>query len=80
MKALIASLFGVFVITASVTHIWTVVIAFNEAGILGGIISLFLPAISEVYWMFMMFGENNLYAFVALIHLILAIPMAMFSK
>jgi hypothetical protein len=75
MKHLIISLYPVFVITSIVTHIWTVIIAFSESGFLGGIITLILPGISEIYWMFKMFGENDLYAYIALIQLILAIPM-----
>lgn len=59
-------------ITALITHTWTVVIAFSESGILGGLVTLFLPAISEIYWMFKMFGENDTYAVIALIHLILS--------
>jgi hypothetical protein len=75
MKHLIILLYPVFVITSIVTHIWTVIIAFSESGFLGGIITLILPGISEIYWMFKMFGENDLYAYIALIQLILAIPM-----
>ncbi len=75
MKLLLISLYPVFVITSIITHIWTVIIAFSESGFLGGIITLILPGISEIYWMFKMFGENDLYAYIALIQLILAIPM-----
>jgi hypothetical protein len=75
MKHLIILLYPVIVITSIVTHIWTVIIAFSESGFLGGIITLILPGISEIYWMFKMFGENDLYAYIALIQLILAIPM-----
>jgi hypothetical protein len=32
MKSIFVSLFGVFTITAIITHIWTVIIAFTEAG------------------------------------------------
>jgi len=31
MKAIFVSLYGVFTITAIITHIWTVIIAFTEA-------------------------------------------------
>ena len=80
MKAIFVSLFGVFVVTAIITHIWTVIIAFTIGGFLGGIISLFLPVLAELYWMFKMFGENDTYAFIALAHLILAIPFSMFGR
>jgi len=59
MRAIFVSLYGIFAITAIITHIWTVIIAFTEAGLFGGIISLFLPFLAELYWMFKMFGEND---------------------
>jgi hypothetical protein len=80
MKAFLISISGIFMITALITHIWTVIIAFSEGGFFSGIISLFLPFLSELYWMFKMFGENDTYAYIALIHLILAIPISMVSK
>jgi hypothetical protein len=67
----------VFMITALVTHIWTVIIAFNESGFIGGILTLFLPFLSEIYWMIKMFGENDLYAYIALVHLILVVPISL---
>ena len=80
MKTIFASIAGLFAVTALITHIWTVIIAFTEAGILGGIATLFLPFLSELYWMFQMFGVNDTYAYIALAHLILAIPVSMFAK
>ena len=80
MKGIFVSLYDVFAVTAIVTHIWTVIIAFTEAGFWGGVISLFLPFLAELYWMFKMFGENDAYAYIALIHLILAIPFSMFGR
>jgi len=77
MKSIFASMYGLFVVTAIITHIWTVVIAFTESGLFGGIVTLFLPFLSELYWMFSMFGENDTYAYIALIHLILSIPISM---
>jgi len=80
MKALIGLIFGLFGITAIITHIWTTYIAFTVGGFIAGIVTLFLPAISEIYWMFRMFGENDTYAYIALIHLILAIPYSLLSE
>jgi hypothetical protein len=80
MKAIFVSLFGIFAVTAIITHIWTVIIGFSEAGFWGGVLTLFLPVLSEIYWMFKMFGENNVYAFIALIHLILALPFSMIGR
>jgi hypothetical protein len=69
--------FGIFIvifpITAIITHIWTVIIAFTESGFFGGILTLFLPFLAEIYWIFKMFGENNTYAYIALTHLVLSI-------
>jgi hypothetical protein len=47
---------------------------------LAGIVSLFLPFLSELFWMFSMFGENNAYAVIALAHLVLAIPISIFTS
>jgi hypothetical protein len=77
MKAVFVSLFGVFAVTAVITHIWTVIIAFAEAGMFGGILTLFLPFLGELYWMIKMFGENDTYAYITLAHLILSIPVSM---
>lgn len=80
MKAIFVSLYGVFAITAIITHIWTVIIAFTEGGFFGGILTLFLPVLGELYWMFKMFGVNDTYAYIALAHLILAIPFSKFGR
>ena len=80
MKAIFVSLYSLFAITAIITHIWTVIIAFTEAGFFGGLLTLFLPFLGELYWMFKMFGENNTYAYIALSHLILAIPFSLFGR
>lgn len=81
LGTLLIAIFGiiyvVFMITALITHVWTVIIAFSESGFFGGVLTLFLPFISEIYWMIKMFGENDLYACIALIHLILAIPISL---
>lgn len=77
MKAILVSISGLFMVTAAITHVWTVIIAFSEGGFWGGVLTLFLPVLGELYWMFAMFGENNLYSIIALIHLILAIPISM---
>jgi hypothetical protein len=80
MKAIFGMIGAVFIVTATITHIWTVIIAFTEGGFFAGVISLFLPFLSEIYWMVKMFGENDAYAYTALIHLILAIPISIFGR
>ena len=79
MKALFGSLIGIYAITATIVHIWTVIIAFTIGGMISGVITLFLPFLAELYWMFKMFGVNDTYAYLALLHLILAIPFSTFS-
>lgn len=80
MKAIMGLVTLIFVITATITHIWTVIIAFSESGIFSAILTFLFPFLSELYWMFNMFGENDTYAYMALIHLILAIPISIFSR
>ncbi|WP_291073004.1 hypothetical protein [Empedobacter sp. UBA5987] len=80
MKAFFFLLYCIFTITAVITHFWTVIIAFSEAGFFGGLITLFIPFLSEIFWMFKMFGVNNFYAYTALFHLILYIPFYIASK
>lgn len=80
MRAIFISLFGLFAITASITHIWTVIIAFSEGGFLGGIVTLILPFLSEIYWIIEMWDKNDLYSTIALWHLILAIPFGIFGR
>jgi len=77
VKIIFLTIYPVFVVTALITHVWTVIIAFQVGGFWAGILSLFLPFLSELYWMFKMFGENNLYAYIALIHLVVSIPIGM---
>ena len=67
-------------LTAFVTHIWTVIIAYTQAGFFGAILTLIIPFLSEIFWMFKMFGENNLYAYTVLIHLILSIPFSIIGR
>ncbi len=80
MKTIFNTLYVIFMFTAIITHIWTVVIAFSNGGLLAGIISFILPVLAEIYWMIEMFGENNTYAIIALIHLLLTIPIYLFSR
>ena len=59
--------FNIFMwILGTVYHLWTVIIAFKH-GIVAGIVTLVLPALSEIYWFFKMWGENTLYIVVSII-------------
>lgn len=64
--------FGLFKITALIVHVWTIIIAYEESGLLAAIISFFLPVISEIYWLIMLFDVNKTYATLVIIHLVLA--------
>jgi hypothetical protein len=80
MKALFVSLYSLYTLSAIITHLWTVIIAFDVAGFFGGVVTLFLPFLSELYWIFNMFGENDTYAYIALIHLLLAVPFSIIGR
>lgn len=54
-------------------HFWTVIIAFQH-GFWSGIITLFLPVVSEIYWIFKMFGENTAYSIIGIIEFIVTTP------
>lgn len=65
--------YGLFKITAIVTHVWTIIIAYEESGLLAAIISFFLPFLSEIYWLIQMFDVNKTYATIVILHLVLAV-------
>jgi hypothetical protein len=67
---LIILVFSVFPITAIIFHLWTTYIAFSEGGFLSGIFTMCFPVIGEIYWMIKMWGENDTYTTIAIIHLI----------
>jgi hypothetical protein len=80
VKPVLLRIFPYFEITAIATHIWTVVIAFRYGGFLMGTASLILPGPAEVYWVFKLFGDQPIYAAVAILHLLLIIPMRQARK
>ena len=53
-------------------HIWTAVIAFKH-GLVAGIITVLLPAVSEIYWFFKMWGENTPYIIVSVVFVVCGI-------
>lgn len=79
MITLIRSIGSIWFITAIITHLWTTIIAFSESGFFAAILTLVLPFLSEIYWIIQMWGENDAYTSIALIHLILALPISLFS-
>jgi hypothetical protein len=68
---------GVFPITAVIFHVWTTIIAFSEGGILGGVLTLVFPVIGELYWLVKMWGKNDTYTTLAIIHMAGAFLWAM---
>lgn len=71
---------GIFAITSIITHIWTVIIAFSEGGIISGLFTFIAPGISEIYWMIKMIGENNVFSIIAFVQLILSFLMLIIRK
>lgn len=53
--------------TFMIAHIWTAVIAFISSGFLVALISFMTPPLSNLIWMIIMIGENNLYSIFMLI-------------
>jgi len=73
MKSIITIIMGLIFLNLTVFHIWTTIIAFNEGGFLGGILTFILPVLSEIYWMVKVWGENDTYTTVAIISIISSI-------
>ena len=71
MKALVG-------ILGIVYHLWTVIIAFQH-GIVSGIVTLFLPVLSQIYWFFKMWGVNTPYIVVSIIFLIITLVVSVFN-
>lgn len=77
---LLTSIFAVMIYSAFAVHIWTTIIAFNQGGASAGILSLIFPVISEIYWMIKLFGENNLYSGMVIIHFIVPFISSLVSS
>ncbi len=45
--------------TSIILHTWTVIAAFVIKGFWGGILTLFLPVIAEIYWFFQMLSHGH---------------------
>lgn len=63
-------------ILVAIGHIWTTVIGFQEGGFLGGILSLILPFLSEIYWIIKMIGVNTPYVVYTILCIVLFLPLA----
>jgi len=64
--------YGIMWILGTIYHLWTVIIAFKSS-IVAGIVTLVLPAISELYWFFATLGDNAVYTTLAIVFTIGAI-------
>lgn len=53
-------------------HLWTVVIAYMEAGLTAAVVSFFLPYLAEIYWIIAMLGDNHQYCAAALMQVLLS--------
>jgi hypothetical protein len=72
MRALIGLLASAIWILGIMYHLWTVIIAFSHS-IIAGIVTLFLPVLSEIYWFFKIWGENTTYTAVSIIYTVIAL-------
>ena len=54
-----------------IVHIWTIIIAFTEAGLFGAILSLIFPFLSEIYWVIMLWGVYDAYVNTAILATVL---------
>jgi len=77
MRGLILRISGLF---ALVAHIWTVYLGFTEAGILGGVASLLLPVLAEIYWVFQKWGQDTAYIACVFIPIILSAFASLFGR
>lgn len=73
-------LIGLGQILAFVVHLWTVGIAYAESGLFASIITLVFPMLSEIYWVFMMWGINEPYVFCSILATVLLFAPAFFDS
>lgn len=59
-------------LTASTIHLLTCLVAFANSGLVGFVLTCFLPVISEAYWLFRL-GPTSVYGIVVLVWLALFI-------
>ncbi|AZB43520.1 hypothetical protein CEF21_15085 [Bacillus sp. FJAT-42376] len=62
-------------------HLWTVLLAYSQHGILGGLIALCLPVVAEVYWFFYSIGIASLfntYSLLLLVNILFAVGAYLF--
>ncbi|RYE13682.1 MAG: hypothetical protein EOP34_08310 [Rickettsiales bacterium] len=61
-------IFSILPISSLLFHIWTVFIAFSKGGFFSGMFTIIFPFVSEIYWTFRVWGHNDLYRTIAIIH------------
>ncbi|QCX52540.1 hypothetical protein [Elizabethkingia sp. JS20170427COW] len=60
-------------ILGGVVHLWTIILAFEHSGFLAAIVSIFLPFLSEIYWVYKLWDVNTTYCYAALASLLLPV-------
>ncbi len=50
-------------------HLLTTYTAFVAGGLIAGVLTFFIPLLSEIFWLFKLWG-NNLYTLIGVIHFI----------
>ena len=63
-------IFSIFPISSIIFHLWTTYIAFDQGGFFGGLLTFIFPLMSELYWVFKVWGENETYTTISIIHFI----------
>jgi hypothetical protein len=71
-SCLLIIVFTIFPFTAAIFHLWTTIIAFSESGLSAALLTIALPILSEIYWIFKMWGVNETYTSLGIAHLICA--------
>jgi len=66
----------IFGILVAIGHIWTTVIGFQEGGFIGGLLTLIIPFLSEIYWLIKMIGENTPYIVFTIMCAFVFLPLA----
>jgi hypothetical protein len=78
MKTIVIAIASIFPISSLIFHLWTTYYAFSEGGFWSGIVSFILPFLSEAYWCYKMWGQDDLYTTVACLHFLGAIIYTIF--
>ena len=72
--------FSFWAVSASIIHIWTLIIAYQVSGLLATILSFIFPVIAEIYWIINQWSTHRIYVLVALFHIVGGIVIYFFAR